>query len=186
MNRFSFLRDAPPVFIERLHPSRLPDELRTPLAALVTTAIVLVIWWGIESAQIAQARVELATQEARALASRADLAQTRVQRNRLVGLIALDRRVREIRRSGAVLSADLADIANHVPDRAWLTSIVQAGRTLVIDGNAIGLDGLSDTLAGLMSSRKAGMPALVRAMRSERPTMHGTISFQVRSGLNTP
>jgi Tfp pilus assembly protein PilN len=186
LKRFDFLRDAPPLFVERLRPSRLPAELRTPLAAFATTVVVILAWWAIETAQIAQARAELVTERARVAASRTDLAQAQVRRSRLVDLISLDRRIRDIRRSGAALSGNLADIANHLPDRAWLTSIAQDDRGLEIDGNAVGLDGLSDTLAGLMSSRSAATPSLVRASRSDQPAMHDVISFQLRSGAGVP
>ena len=186
MTRFDYLRDAPPVFIERLHPSRLAEELRTPLAALATTAIVILVWWGIETMQIAQARTELAMQRARAIASRTDLAQARVQRAHLADLIALDKRIREIRRSGTTLARRLADIANHIPDRAWLTSISRADQGVEIEGNAIGLDGLSETLASLMSSSTAASPALVRAARSDRPSMQDVISFELRAEGRAP
>lgn len=179
--KFDYLRDAPPAFVERLRPSRIPEYLRTPLAALATSICVVAAWYAIESLQVQQAARELAVEKARALASRSDLSLARVQRAHVEGLIALDDRIRSIRRSGAVTSSMLADIANHVPRRAWLTAIRQSGGAFEIDGTADGLDELSDTLAGLMSSRTARAPALVRAAQEDRDGA-GRVSFQLRTG----
>jgi Tfp pilus assembly protein PilN len=184
ITRFNYLHDAPPRFVEQLRPSRIPEQLRTPLAALGTTVIVIFLWWVIESMQIAQAQTELATEKARAIASRADLAQARVRRTHVQELVALDRRIRSIRRSGAVESSRLADIANHVPDHAWLTAITRADPGFEIDGDALGLDGLSRTLASLMSSSSVSTPTLVRAARDERGADRNVITFQMRAGRN--
>lgn len=184
MTKFDFLHDAPPAFVERLRPSRIPEHLRTPLAALATSIFVVAVWWLVQNLQLQQAAKELAVEKARAIASRADLALTRVRRAHVEDLAALDNRVRAIRRSGAVASSMLADIANHVPQHAWLSAITQADGGFEIDGNAGGLDDLSRTLASLMSSRAASSPTLVRAARETRDD-EGVVSFQLHTGSVT-
>lgn len=185
MTKFDFLHDAPPAFVERLRPSRISEHLRTPLAALATSIFVVAAWWLVQHLQLQQAAKELANERARAIASRADLALTRVRRAHVDDLAVLDNHIREIRRSGAVTSSMLADIANHVPQHAWLSAIAQSDGGFEIDGDALGLDELSRTLASLMSSRAASNPTLVRAARETRG-QEGIVSFHVHAGSALP
>ena len=181
MTRFNFLSDSPPAFLEMLRFKHIPEGLRTALAATVTIAMVISVWWGVEVLQIRQAGEELRIEKARALASRADLAQMRVRRSEIERLLVLDRRIRQIRTSGAELSSRLADIANRVPNSAWLTSVQDGEEGLEIDGDVKGLDGLSETVADLASSASAASVDLVRAGRDERDGGRELLSFQMRS-----
>lgn len=167
--------------MERLRARPIPQEVRTPFAALLTSLFVVSVWWGAQTLQIRQAEDELATQRERALASRADLAQARVRRSKVEELIALDRRIRGIRRSGAVLASRVADLANHIPDRTWLTSIAHAEHGAEIDGETLDVDGLSQTLASLLSSSATSAPSLIQAGRDERARDSDVLRFRVRA-----
>ena len=180
--RFNYLHDSGPEAFEYLRPSRIPEALRTPVAALLTVTLVVGAWWAIEQMLLSQARSELQTQTFRFAASKAALAEVKLRKTRVEELLAVDSRLRAIRRSGAALSSGLADIANHVPARAWLTSIARVNDGLEIDGQTDGLDGLSDTIADLMSSEAAASPSLVRANREERDRSGALIAFVVRVG----
>lgn len=180
--RFDYLHDSGPEAFEHLRPSRLPEALRTPLAALLTVTLVVGAWWAIEQMLLSQARSELRTQTFRLAASKAALAELKLRKTRVEELLAVDSRLRAIRRSGALLSSSFANIANHVPARAWLTSIARVNDGLEIDGQADGLDGLSDTVADLMSSWAAASPSLVRANKEERDRSGALIAFVVRVG----
>lgn len=168
MTRFNFLRDSTPEAFEYLRPSRIAEPLRTPLAALLTVTLVVAMWWLIEQVLLSQARSELQVQTFRLAASKAALAELKLRKTHIEELLAVDARLREIRKSGTMLSSSLADIANHVPARAWLTSIVRVNDGIEIEGQADGLDGLSDTVADLMSSSTAKSPNLIRASKDER------------------
>jgi Tfp pilus assembly protein PilN len=180
--RFDYLRDSAPEAFEYLRPSRIPETLRTPLAAFATVVVIVGVWWIVEQLLLAQARGELQAQSLRLSASRVGLHELKLRKTRLEQLISIDTRLREIRRSGAVLASRLADIANHVPDRAWLTSIARVDGGLQIDGNAEGLDGLSDTVADLMSSSNAASPSLIHASKEDRDRSGRIIAFEVRVG----
>jgi Tfp pilus assembly protein PilN len=182
--RFNYLRDSAPDAFEYLRPSRIPEPLRTPLAALLTATVVVALWWVIEQVLLSQARAELQTQTFRLAASKAALAELKLRKTHIEDLLAVDSRLREIRRSGAALSSGLADIANHVPMRAWLTSIARVNDGIEIDGQADGLDGLSDTVADLMSSSTAKSPNLIRASKDERYRVGGLIAFAMRVGTH--
>jgi Tfp pilus assembly protein PilN len=178
--RFNYLRDSTPDAFEYLRPSRIPEPLRTPLAALGTIVFVVSLWWAIEQMLLGQARGELQLQSLRLSASKAELSELKLRKTRVEELLAIDARLREIRRSGAALSSGIADIANHVPARAWLTSIAHVDSGIQIDGRAEGLDGLSDTVADLMSSSSAASPDLIRANKEDRDRSGTIISFEVR------
>jgi Tfp pilus assembly protein PilN len=182
--RFNYLRDSAPEVFEHLRPGRIPEPLRTPLAALVTIALVVGVWWVIEQILLGQAQGELQAQTLRVNTSKVALSELKLRRTRVEELLAIDTRLRKIRRSGAVLSSGLADIANHVPARAWLTSIARVDTGLQIDGRAEGLDGLSDTVADLMSSSTAASPNLVRAIKEERDRSGTIVAFEVRVGTH--
>ena len=111
--------------------------------------------------------------------SRAAFAATKVVRTDVDRLLALDTRLRQIRLSGSVLSHRLADVGNHVPARAWLTSIARTNDGLELHGRAEGLNVLSQTVADLMSSKAAASPTLVRAVREER--QNAVITFTIRA-----
>ncbi len=182
MMRFNYLRDSAPDAFEYLRPSRIPEPLRTPLATLLTVIIVVGAWWMIEQLLLSQARDELQTQTFRLAASKAALTELKLRKTHIEALLAVDSRLRAIRRSGATLSSGLADIANHVPARAWLTSIARVNDGLEIDGQAEGLDGLSETVADLMSSSAAASPDLVRASKTDRDRSGALIAFVMRVG----
>ncbi len=180
--RFNYLSDGVPGAIERLQLDRMPEGLRTPLAALVTASLTVLCWWGIEKMLIEQATTELRVQTARLSSSRAALGQARLHRMHVEALLALDKRLRAIRRSGAVLACEIADVANHVPRRAWLTGISQMGEGLEIDGNALGLDTVGDTVTDLMSSSTTQSPELIRAAREDNTGPARVLSFAVHVG----
>jgi Tfp pilus assembly protein PilN len=171
--RFDFLSDAPPDFIDRLRNVRITSELRTPLSALLTAALVVMVWWGLERYWLVDAQREERIASSRLLESRADLAATRVARSGVEQLLSLDRRLRQVRISGSVLGAMLSDIGNHVPPHAWLTSLSKTHDGVEIVGRADGLGSLSQTVADLMSSRIGASPGLVRASRDQ----HGKSLF---------
>ena len=179
--RFNYLRDGAPDAFECLRPSRIPEPLRTPLAALATVVIIVGVWWIIEQLLLTGARNELQTQSLRLDASRVALRELRLHKARVQELLSIDGRLREIRRSGAVVSSRLADIANHIPSRAWLTSIARVDSGLQIDGSVEGLEGLSETVAALMSSSNAA-PDLIRASTEDGDRSAAIIGFEVRVG----
>ncbi len=182
MMRFNYLRDSVPETFELLRPSRIPEPLRTPFAALVTVIIVVGVWWIAEQLLLAQARDELQAQSLRLNASQVALRELKLRKTRAEELVSVDARLREIRRSGAVFSSRLANIANHIPAQAWLINIAHVDSALEIEGNAEGLDGLSKTVADLMSSSSAASLDLVRANKKENDRSSTIIAFEVRLG----
>ena len=96
MMRFNYLRDSAPESFEYLRPSRIPEPLRTPLAALVTAMLVVGVWWVIEQLLLSQARAELQAQTLRLAASKAALAELKLRKIQVRDLLAIDSRLREV------------------------------------------------------------------------------------------
>jgi Tfp pilus assembly protein PilN len=180
MMRFDYLADAPPHWLDRLRSLRLPEAVRTPLMALLTSMLVVLAWYGLESYWVAKAMTEEQVAAARHDRSRAELARTQLERLRVEDLVVLENRLHSIRQSGANLSRLLADVASHVPEHAWLTSISNTSNGFEIAGEARGLTALSQTLADLTSGTTFGTPTLVRAGREARASSGDLLSFTVR------
>lgn len=105
--RFNYLRDSAPDAFEYLRPSRIPEPLRTPLAALATIVVIVGAWWVIEQMLLGQARDELQLQTLRLNASKVELSELKLRKTRVEALLAIDTRLREIRRSGRRFQAAL-------------------------------------------------------------------------------
>ncbi len=177
--RFNYLYDAPPDLIEHMRAIRLPRELRTPLSALITAIAVVVAWWFLERHWVSQAAREEAVAALRLQQSRQAFDATKLVRADIQQLLMLDTRLREIRLSGSALADRLADLGNHVPHQAWLTSVARTEDGVELLGRAEGLHVLSATVADLMSSTAASSPTLIRAVRDERTT--AIISFTIHA-----
>lgn len=176
MSRFNYLVDAPPRALDRLRRFSVSQALRFPLGALATSCLVVLAWWGLERYWLASSRHEVAVATARLADSELAFRQAKLVRANVDDLLAFDERLRTIRRSGAVLSERLASIANHVPQRAWLTAIAHTSDGVELDGRADGLLALSNAVASLMTDTKA--TRLVRATRDEKKGS-GVVSFTV-------
>lgn len=177
--RFDYLHDSVPDTVDKLRSLRLRKELHAPAGALVAAFLVLLGGWGIETHRLADARYGVLAATKRDDESREKLAKTKLVRVQIDHMLAVDRRLREIHLSGATLSERLADIANRVPQRAWLTSISRSQGEIQIDGRADGFTVLSEAIARLMSSKTVESPTLVRAGRDDR--LRGSVlSFEMR------
>jgi Tfp pilus assembly protein PilN len=179
--RFDYAHDAVPEAIERLRPSRVPRELQTPLAALLTVTFVVLAAWPIEFVHVRSTETEVHSAEEHVRRTRAELARYKLARVRVEALFGLDAQLRSIRTSGATISVHLADIANHVPPKAWLTSVSHTRTGTSVAGNAEDLSALSETVADLMSSATMPAPALVRAGKTNGAFSKATLSFEMRS-----
>lgn len=178
MTRFDYLRDAPPESIERVRAIRISASLRWPLAVLTAVVVTHACASGIFTLALSEARSTERAAAVRLEASTVALARVRLTKVRVDDLIALDRRLREIRSSGSRVSARLADIANHVPAHAWLTTLARTPNGFEMVGKSSGLPALGATMSSLMTSSAIVSPTLIRASGDER---RGALSFAIRA-----
>lgn len=176
--RFDYLHDAPPEALERLRALRIARSVRWPLAVLTAIVVTQAAASAIFTLAIGEARATEREAAVRLEASTAALARVRLAKVRVDDLVALDRQIREIRGSGSRVSARLADIANHVPAHAWLTTLARTPNGFEIIGKSSGLPALGATISSLMTSPAIVAPTLVRAGGEER---RGALSFDIHA-----
>lgn len=163
MTRFDFLRDAEPDLFVRIRSLRIAKPLRWPLAVLLTVVLTHATAGALYGMAVASAEKTEREAQNRFEASRSAVARVHVQRVRLEEFIALDARLREIRRSGNRASAALVAVANDVPAHVWLTSLSRTPAGFEIVGHSNGLPSLGTTMSRLVMNPNVADPTLIRA-----------------------
>ncbi len=95
--------------------------------------------------------------------------------------MSLDNRVHEIQRSGNVAAAQLAHVANRLPQHVWLTSI-QNDKGVLIDGESVGFMSLSRAISNL-SANTFRAPVLISAVVPAEGAA-AFVRYQLRLGAN--
>ncbi|MGZ3499198.1 MAG: PilN domain-containing protein [Vulcanimicrobiaceae bacterium] len=168
MTAFDYLHAPRPAVVRKMLEARVPERLHNPLLALGLAIAVVVGAWGIESYRLQSAvRLEERYQQ-RFDQSRRELARTKVFYSRLQRLVALDKQIAAIVRSGDDDARRLAEIANRLPERAWLTSISRDATGISLEGRAENLRVVSRTMGALAQSRVLRNPVLLDASSSGR------------------
>jgi Tfp pilus assembly protein PilN len=161
--RFDYLHSARPLFFQRLLEVRVPGRLQNALLALGGSLAVIAGAWGIEAYRLGQAvRIEAVYQQHFDEADR-ELKQTNIYYDRVKALVDLDRRVHDIAASGDADARTLAEIANRLPEHAWLTGISHDASGLALNGRAKDLAVVSGVMQGLMRAKNLHSPTLVSA-----------------------
>jgi hypothetical protein len=177
---FDFTRSAPPTFVRKLLEFRVPVRYHAGLITLSMTILGLAGAWSIESYRLHDTlAVQFVYQQRYNLSQRA-LRQAHVYEERVKRIVALDRRIRTIRRSGYAEASRLAEIANNLPSHAWLTTIAYDGDAISIEGQAKDLRALSDVVRGLTHAKHFREPSLVNAAVSTDPRENGLVKYIVR------
>ena len=180
--RFNYIQDAHYECFMRLRSLRFPAQLHAPLLALVTVLLALSVITGILTYRSGAATTLERAAQRRFNASRDIVARDRLTRVHVEKLLALDSRLRAIRKSGWRLSERFAAIANHMPRRTWLVSISHATSGFALDGRTKGIMGVAETLSSFLSSRDLRPTQLVRASVLDDPRAPGVLSFELHMG----
>lgn len=177
---FDFSRSAPPEFLRRILEFRIPERYHAALIALTGVALTMAGAWTIESHRLHQTLQLQAVYERRYDSSVRALARTNVFETRVKRLSALAARIRTIRASGYTDARRLAEIANHLPQHAWLTSIAYDGDAVSLEGRARDLGVLSAVIRGLARAPHLREPVLSSATVVSDPPEKGTIRYVLR------
>jgi type IV pilus assembly protein PilN len=163
----------------------IPAAQRVTIGAsliLLTTVLVIGWWfWSLRKqsadldAAIASAEVE--TQQLRSVLSQVQKFETRkAQLQQRVTLIEQLRRGQ----SGPVHVLD--EVSKSVPDRLWLTSMVQKDKEFTIDGRTTSLTALSDFVANIEGSRWFKRPVeIVDSQVEPNPQAGDLVRFTIRA-----
>ena len=177
MISFDYLHSARPELLRRLLEIRIPVRLHGPLWAICGALVFVLGAWSIEAYRLNASLSIEATYQRKYEISRRDLARTNVYYDHIRNLVRLDKRVRAITASGDDDARRLAEIANSMPQQAWLTAISRDDTGITLDGNAQDLTALSRTVQGLAHARDLRNPTLVSAARASNTTTDETIKY---------
>lgn len=179
MTSFDYFRSEPGLrsFVYVLRP---PAELRLPLTALSVACLAVFSAFGIERARLGSTlRIERAYL-LRFEAQKRILAAAKIHWHRAEQLLALDRGIRVIARSGTQNARRLASIADDLPADAWLTQISPDPAGSVIQGRTRDWLGLADTMRRLERDSIAGEPELAAADMLEHVKPDVALRFTLR------
>lgn len=184
--QFDYLHSARPLLLRRIVETRIPERFQTALLALIGSAAVIAGAWGIDAFRLREAlRIEAVYQQRHDETARA-LHRTNVYYGRVKALVDLDRRVRTIAASGDTNAGTLAEIANVLPEHAWLTGISRDDTGLSLEGRAKDLAVLSAVMSGLMHAKHLGSPALVSAVLDRELGQETAMRYEIRIGGTAP
>jgi hypothetical protein len=167
MIAFDFLYDPRTVWLERLRAFKMTKALGLASIAFATVAIVIVSGWLVERSRLGRANDDVSRLTANYAALRERLVRERLEAGEVADLGVLDGRLRVIAASGRRVRDRLAVIADRIPKNAWLVSLADDGKHLVLVGRATTLSEVARAIAQMAGAR-LGAPALARVARVER------------------
>jgi type IV pilus assembly protein PilN len=163
----------------------IPAAQRVTIGAsfiLLTTVLVIGWWfWSLrrQSADLdtAIARAEVETQQLRSVLSQVQKFETRkAQLQQRVTLIE------QLRRGQTGPVHVLDEVSKSLPDRLWLTSMVQKDKEFTIDGRSTSLTALSDFVANMEGSKWFKRPVeIVDSQLEQNPQAGDLVRFTIRA-----
>lgn len=176
MIRFNFLESERPVFLRRMCEFTIPRRLRAGTFAVCAATGIATAAWAIESYRLADAELVSSRYHSRYEQSALALAQAKLVFTNVAQLEQLANRLRQIQLSGGRTARTVAQIGNHIPPHAWVTSESVDERGIVLSGKA------SDfvTLSREMSQATRYSAELRRASRGRRSADAWPVDYELR------
>jgi len=175
--RFDYLHDPPSRLWGTIRTMRLPRRFYNVTVAFAATAVLVSGAAAIERGRVLEAQRVRAEAQDRFESSREDLARFRVQWRQIDGLIAEDRRLREIRLSGSLTAARLAAIGDLFPSAVTIDSLRTAGQEYAVKGKAPTIDAVSGVLNRIVSRAALPHPGIVRIAKDSGVLAGFTFEF---------
>ncbi|HKE36288.1 MAG TPA: hypothetical protein VKB39_02595 [Candidatus Baltobacteraceae bacterium] len=180
MIRFDFLHDPPPRLWGAIRAARLPRRFHNVTAAVVSAVLLVAGAAAIEHGRVNEARRVRSEAQTRFESSRAELERFRLQWREIDGLIAQDRRLREIRLSGSRVAERLAVIGDLFPGGVSVDSLTTNGADYGVKGKAPTIVAVSGILGRIVANAALPHPGIVRIAK-DSGVLAG-FSFDFRAG----
>lgn len=177
--RFDYLHPARPPTLTRVLDMRVPQRFHVALVAAGAAAAIVAGACSIEAYRLREAREMQAAYQQRYDAVNAQLRRSKLYGDRVRAIAALDRRVRRISASGYADARMLAEIANRLPQHAWLTAIAHDASGLALQGQAKDLAVLSGVMRGLMAVNDVRTPSLLRASEEQLGNRADGLTYEI-------
>ena len=177
--RFDYLHAAKPKLLQRISEVRVPERFHMALLVLIGSAAVLGGACAIDAYRLREAlRLQSAYQHRY---DRAELAlkRSKVYYDRVRALLAVDAKVHEIASSGDSDALMLAEIANRLPEHAWLTGIARDPGGFSLAGHARDLAVVGQVMRGLMRAKHVANPLLVSTALVKDRDPHSTVTYEI-------
>lgn len=162
MMHFNFLKDALPVKLRSMRLAPLEARVRVPVLALLSSLVVLLCAVFLLRQRLTVARAIGASDRAAIVQDERRLLDLRESLVVIRSLSAAAALVDRARMSGGNRALEFADIANHLPNNVWVTSIARDNNGVTIDGMAADYATLGTAMSSLANAL-ASKPVLVRA-----------------------
>jgi Tfp pilus assembly protein PilN len=179
MISFDYLHSARPDWLQKVQELRIPERLHAPLFALFCVIAALAGAWTIEKHRLTDAQDVEAAYRSRFELSEQSVKKTKIYYDRVIALVSLDRRLREIVNSGDADSRHLAEIANKLPPHAWLMQITRDDTGISLEGRAANLAVVSGVLRSLMGAAGLHDPSLISAQTMSGPANSSFVKYVV-------
>lgn len=179
MTSFDYLHAKRPQSLWQMLERLIPQECIAPWFGVTAALVVVACAWAIQAHRLDRAlRAEAAYETRYESAER----QVRIANRAAARRIAIDRmglRLQAIAGSGYGEARRLAEIANNIPQHAWITTIARRRSGYYVEGGADNLSRVGALLAALMHARYVREPMLV----SVTSAGSGSGDFRVKYGL---
>lgn len=177
---FDYLHAARPAWIAAVTKFAVPAHLLHASYALAAAAAIVAGAGWIEHSRALQAQKSEALYRQRYDRSVRSVNQVHVYSSRVAALVALDRRVRGIVASGDANARKLADIADHLPPHAWLTSVTFDAGGLELEGRARNFEVLGGVMRELMRAQRVHNPVLTGAQATAVAGNRTLVKYGIR------
>lgn len=177
--RFDYLHSARPLLLRRILELRVAERFHTSLYVLAGAIVIVVGAWGIESFRLREALKMEAVYQLQYDAAQSRLKESNLYYDRVERLVGLDQRIRRIAATGDADANTLAEIANELPQHAWLTGISHDATGLALEGRAKDLQVVSAVLRGLMRAKDLRSPMLESAQSDKEPGSGAAMKYSI-------
>ncbi|MHB8147623.1 MAG: hypothetical protein ACYDGM_10250 [Vulcanimicrobiaceae bacterium] len=179
MMRFDYLHDPVPSAIERLRSVLVAPYLQAPLLAMLLVVVVEPTIYGMLRYQLIRANDQERAAHSAYVVSRVALERVNLEHTQVIVLVHLDRRILQIRKSGAVAAERMLDIANHLPRDAWLTSLSRTKDGELLLGRVDSMQSLGDVVREMRTASTVTAPELIDARSLEMKAAPAMLSFRL-------
>ena len=182
--RFNFLRDAASPLAFEVASVRFPRRLYVQAVIGLTLIAALGATGGIEALRLrAATEIERRAQQ-RFDGTRDELAGARLEWQQLDGLMARDRRLRELHLSGADIAVRIARVGNAFPSRAWATTLSADTNGFTLKGRAQDVAAASAALASVLGDRRLPQRDASFRLSRDGDDRAASLAFEIRSEPN--
>jgi hypothetical protein len=177
--QFDYLHGTRPAWMNALRRFSIPVHLVHGSYAIAAAAAIVAGSGLIERSRAIEAQTIESAYRQRYETSVRAVRAAHVYSERVASLVALDRQVGSIVASGDANAQRLAEIADRLPQHAWVTSISLDGKGAELEGRAKNFELVGRIVREFMRSRAVRNPVLTGAKIVTSPSHRTSIEYGI-------